>query len=301
MWKNWKYMLLALVMSVFSWFLVNGQETVETVVDMSVIMSNPPKGLMVESGLVDTIRVRLRGPKGLLRTLSGKQLVYDVDARDFHVGENVVEVDVDRIPVPSAFTIVEIMPNRLSLQVDRIAVKTIPVEVDWIGELDSYYEFDGVSVEPSEVEIRGPETQLRKIIKARITVRENFPRDVPKVWIEHSGLNLPDEIEPDPAQVRIAIKFKPKTKEIWVKIPLNVVAPKSLAVTPRQDYVRLLIDGPLLWYRDNTFRKDISAFLDVPKDIGPGEYDMEYKVVVPDGVKVEKLNPETVGVTIERK
>lgn len=294
-------MLLALVMSIFSWFLVNGQETVETVVDMSVIMSNPPKGLMVDSGFVDTIRVRLRGPKGLLRTLSGKQLVYDVDARDFHVGENVVEVDVDRIPVPSTFTIVELMPNRLTLQVDRIAEKQIPVEVDWIGELDRYYEFEGVSVDPEEVVIRGPETQLRKIVKARITVREDFPRDVPKVWVEHSGLNLPDEIEPNPAQVKIAIRFKPKTKEIWVKIPLNVVGPKEYLVTPRQDYVRLLVDGPLIWYRDNSFRKDISALLTVPKDIGPGQYDMQYKVIVPDGVTVEKLNPETVGVDVERK
>lgn len=298
--KNWQYMLLAVVMAVFSWFLVNGQERVETVVDMSVIMSNPPEGLMVDTGFVDTIQVRLRGPKGLLRTLDNKRLVYDVDARNFRAGQNVVDINVDRIPVPSSFDIVELTPNRLTLVVDRIATKTVDVEAQWRGELNNFYVFDRIEVTPSQIRLRGPETRLRKITDTEVIMKENFPRDVPTSWVEHLALDLPEEVEATPSQVKVEAFFKPKTREIWVKMPLEVESPQGMTLRPRQDYVRMLIEGPLMMFRDNAFRKDIHVTLEPGQDLSPGERQMDYTVTVPEGVVVKKRNPDRIGVIIEK-
>ena len=66
---------------------------------MSVEMTNAPKDLTIRKGLVSKIEVRVRGPKGLVRSLDRRKWTYSLDVSRLKVGENLVDIDRERIPL----------------------------------------------------------------------------------------------------------------------------------------------------------------------------------------------------------
>ena len=299
--KNWQTVLLSIALAVFTWFLVTGREVVETWVDMPVVMTNPPEGLIIEDGLVDKIQVRLRGPKGLVGNLASQNLTYPFDVGKLKIGEQVMEIETSRIPLSSTYEIIEVKPNRLKLLVDRRVSKKISIEAAWAGDINPDFTLKEVAASPDTVNIRGPETLIRKITKTRVVMEEDFPEDVPGSWAEDVPLELPEEVEASPAQVRVEALFGPKTRQIWVKVPLDVAPPDGYRVSVSQDYVRLQIDGPVFLFRDDEFRKGVSASLLLPSSVKSGKLDLEYEVVLPEGCRLEKKNPETVTITLKKK
>jgi YbbR domain-containing protein len=299
--KNWQTILLSLSLAVFTWFLVTGREVVETWVEMPVVMTNPSEGLIIEEGLVDKIQIRLRGPKGLIGNLSSQNLSYPIDVGKLQIGKHVVDIESSKIPLSSTYEIIEVKPNRLNLVVDRRISKTIEVEAAWAGELNSDYTIQEVVAAPDLIVIRGPETLLRKILKAKVVMKEDFPDDVPKSWAENVGLELPGKIEASPGQVRVEAFFGPKTRQVWVKLPLDVQVPEGYKAVATQDFVRLLIEGPISLFRDNEYRKEMTAVLKFGSEIAAGKYELNYEVSLPDGCRLEKMNPETVQTIIKKK
>lgn len=299
--KNWQTMVLAVAMAVFTWFLVTGREVVETWVDMPIVMTNPPEGMIIEDGLVDKIQVRLRGPKGLVGSLANQNLSYPLDVKHLRIGTQVVDIDSSRLPLTSTYEIIEIKPNRLKLVVDRRIAKKIALEAAWSGKLNGDYRLQEVVVSPDLVEIRGPETVLRKINKAKVVLHEDFPGEVPPSWVEDVGIGLPEEVEASPGQVRVEAFFGPKTREIWVKLPLAVIPPKGYKAAVAQDYVRLLIEGPIALFRNNEYRKSMSSSLSFSPEMVAGMYDLDYEIFLPDGCRLVKKNPETIKTKLRKK
>jgi len=299
--KNWQTMLLAPALACFTWFLVTGRGVVETWVDMPLVMTNPPEGMIIEDGLVDKIQVRLRGPKGLVGNLSTQQLTYPLDVSKLRIGQQVMDIDWSKLPLSSTYEIIEVKPNRLKLLVDRRVSKKISLESAWSGTLNSDYQLLEVASVPDMVEIRGPETVLRKISKAKVVLHEDFPEEVPRNWVEDVGIELPEEVEASPGQVRVEAFFGPKTREIWVKLPLAVTAPPGFKATVAQDFVRLLIDGPISLFRNNEYRESMASNLIFRDGMVPGKYDLEYELVLPEGCRLVKKNPETVTTTLKKK
>lgn len=294
-------MLLALALAIFTWFLVTGREVVETWVDMPVVMTNPPEGMIIEEGLVEKIQVRLRGPKGLVDSLSSQHLTYPLDVSKLHIGQQVLEIDTAKLPLTATYEVIEVKPNRLKILVDRRTSKTIDIQAAWSGNLNAEWKLTEVKARPDTVEIRGPETKLRKISKANVVLEEDFPNEVPDSWAENVAIELPEEIEASPAQVRVEAFFGPKTREIWVKLPLTMPAPDGFTVNVSQDFVRLLIEGPIYLFRNDDFRKEMAATLVYPEEMVAGPSDLDYEVVLPEYCRVVKRNPEAIKATIKKK
>lgn len=298
--RNWQTIILSVALAVFTWFLVTGREVVESWVDMPLVMTNPSEGLIIEDGLVDKIQIRLRGPKGLVNNLSSQNLSYPVDVSNLKIGERVVEIETSKIPLSSTYEIIEVKPNRLKLKVDRRISKKIAVEAAWAGNLNSDYQLQEVAASPDLVILRGPETMLRKISKTRVVLNEDFPEDVPRSWAEDVALELPEEIEASPGQVRVEAFFTPKTRQIWIKVPLEFQSPEGYQVSVAQKYVRLLIEGPVFLFHDDDFRKEINATLVFGSSMAPGKYELDFDVNLPDDCRLEKRNPETVTTTLKK-
>ncbi|ADU62272.1 MAG: YbbR-like domain-containing protein [Pseudodesulfovibrio sp.] len=299
--KNWQTMLLALALAIFTWFLVTGREVIETWVEMPVIMTNPPEGMIIEEGMIEKIQVRLRGPKGLVGSLASQTLTYPLDVSKLSIGQQVVEIDASKLPFSSTYEIIEVRPNRLKLVVDRRTTKTIPLEAAWSGQLNPDYVLREVRATPSEVEIRGPETKLGKITATKVVLHEDFLENVPEQWAEDVGVELPDEIRASPGKVRVEAFFSAKTREIWVKLPLSYDEPRGYGVAVAQDFVRLLIDGPIALFRNNDYRTGMVATLVFPEDMAAGRHELDYQVALPEGCQLMRKNPETISITLTRK
>lgn len=294
-------MLLAIALAIFTWFLVTGREVVETWLDMPVVMTNPPEGMVIEEGLVDKIQVRVRGPKGLVSSLATQNLSYPLDVSHLKVGTQVMDIDAAKLPLTAIYEVVEIKPKRLTLMIDRRISKKVALEPAWSGSLNSDYKLIDVKATPDLVEIRGPETKLRKITSAKVVLKEDFLDEVPATWAKDVGVEIDEEIEASPSQVRVEVQFGPKTSEIWVKLPLKVNLPSGFTASVATDFVRLHIEGPTFLFRDNEFRKKMEASLAFGGVITPGTFDLAYDLVLPEGCVLLEKKPLTVETVIKKQ
>ncbi len=298
--KNWQYVLLAVIMAVASWYFVTGREKVEVWVTMNVEMTNPPGGLVIRKGMISTVEVRLRGSKGLIRNLESRRLSYPLNVSKLRIGENLIDLDGERIPLSKAIEVVEIKPGRIILSVDKMAEKRVPVVLDWSGQIPADYKLTGKQSMPEEVDIKGPESLVKRVGQARVSIAASFDTAPPQVWEEDATVSLPAEVTGEPGLVRVRLQFSAKLKELWINCPIEVRAPAGMNVSPGVSTVRLLLEGPQGQMRSDDFRKECRAIANVAASLPPGRHSVAYEVVVPEGFRLLRMSPETVPVTIKK-
>lgn len=301
---RWQHAVLALILAIFTWQLVTGRERVETWMPLSVEMANVPQGLIVHDGLVSKVEVRLRGPRGLVRSLNEKKLVYPLDAGKLKVGENVVEFSVDKIPLSRAYEVVEIKPSRIILTTDRIIFKTVPVQVSWEdqGDLDRNFRLLELSSEPDHVELKGPESVLRRIEAADARLYAVFEGEPPRSHSEQVPIVPPAEVEANPSVVKVEMRLGPVTQRVPVRIhSFEMEPPEGYLVQVKTNSVLLQVEGPRLLFRNDEYRKEMAVVLRFDDEIAPGVHKLQYAVKLPLDCQLVSKEPETVTVVLEKQ
>ena len=79
MWNNWQYRVLAILLALACWYVVSGQEKVETWLEVPLEFVNLPPQMEITSGLVSKLQVRIRGTSNQVRSLNVGRLAYKLD------------------------------------------------------------------------------------------------------------------------------------------------------------------------------------------------------------------------------
>lgn len=302
MFKNWKDIGIALALAILTWYLITGREKVETWVDMSVEMASVPEGLIIRKGLISKIEVRVRGPKGLVRSLDRRKWTYSLDVSRLKVGENLVDIDRERIPLSMAYEVVEVKPSRLILSVDRQAKKDLPVVAEWRGALSKDYRLLEVKAVPEMVEVRGAERQVRLMTQVRVLLQNDF-EDPPATWTDDVPIKLAEGLEANPGQVKMTLRFGPEVKTAWVRVPVRLSTTQGTTALPAVKNVRVQVEAPLALLREAEAGRDIpglAALVKVPDGLRPGRHDLRFEVEAPLGVRVVPGKDETVSVVVRK-
>ncbi len=296
---RWKIAILALLMSLLTWYLVTGRDLVETWVEFPLEIVNPPQGMIIRSGMISKVSARVRGPKGLIRNLDTKKMAYSLDTSGLTVGINPIAISADKLSLGSALEVVEVNPSVIKLDVDMYVKKQVKVIPTWKGELDRDYTLESKVADPAEITLRGPASILKKITQVR-TQTITLDSDTPQDWKGDVPLKLPDEVEATPGTVSVSLDFAVKNVKMWVKVPLYILGPEEVEFTANQNFVRLYVEGPKPFFRKSGFRNEITASIDINATIPSGKNTVPYDVSVPSGCIVTKKNPEKITVTISR-
>ncbi|OIO03368.1 MAG: hypothetical protein AUJ49_04455 [Desulfovibrionaceae bacterium CG1_02_65_16] len=300
--KNWKDITIALALAILTWYFITGREKVEAWVDMSVEMTNAPKNLTIRKGLVSKIEVRVRGPKGMVRSLDRRKWTYSLDVSRLKVGENLVDIDRERIPLSMAYEVVEIKPSRLILTVDRLSRKDVPVVAEWRGALKPDYRLLEIKTQPEVVEVRGAEGQVRQMTQARVGVQMDFD-DPPAIWSDDVPIKLADGVEANPGQVKVTMRFGPEVKAEWVRVPVRLDAPAGFNARSAVKYLRVQVEGPVTILRVAEAGRDIeglAAVIALPDPLKPGRHAVHYQLTVPEGFRVLSHTPETIQIIVRK-
>ncbi len=300
--KNWKDIAIALALAILTWYLLTGREKVEAWVDMSVEMSNAPEGLTIRKGLVSKIEVRVRGPKGLVRSLDRRKWTYSLDVSRLKVGENLVDIDRERIPLSMAYEVVEVKPSRLILTVDRIAKKEVPVIAEWRGNLPHDYRLVEIAVQPETVEVRGAERQVKQMTQVRMALNMDFD-DPPSQWSEDVPIKLAEGVEANPGQVKVTLRFGPEVKTAWVRVPVRLETSGEVKAQSAQKHVRVQVEAPVAMLREAEMGRDIEdlfAQVVLPDGLKPGRHPVRYELKTPEGLRVLSRQSDTIDVTIRK-
>jgi YbbR domain-containing protein len=203
MWRlithNFGWKLGSLMLSVVLWFAIVGEPELVNTHTFPILYKNLPRGFLIGSDAIDSVRIELRGPSGRLTEATLSDLSVIIDLSNVSApGERTFTLSDSDLRLPEGVTFVRAVPSQLRLQFARMQAKDVPVEVRFASQPPAGYRVVSREVTPPALRIAGPERRVAGISSAQtdaidlsgITqssdIRVNTFVSDPLVWMESS-------------------------------------------------------------------------------------------------------------------
>ena len=291
--------VVAIALATLLWLSVAGEHVVERIMRVPLEFRNIPAELEVVGDPPATVDVRLRGSSGLLSRLEGTDVVAVIDLSTARPGSRLFHIRADEVRAPYGVEVAQVVPGTLAIELEKSAKRVVPVVPPLEGEPAPGYVVGRITSDPATVEIRGPESRIRRLAEA-ITEPVNVGgsrervRDLVTVGVADSALRL---TKPQSAIVLVDVVPAPVEREIagvlvrWRNLGTGFraeVVPQRARVSVRGRKERL-----------NTLRPDdIDAFVDLA-GLGPGLYNLRVQTDPSQDFGVSAVAPQVVDVTIK--
>jgi YbbR domain-containing protein len=285
--------LLSLVLATLLWFTINLTERdAERLVELPVSIRKLQPGLIVTNLPPRPIGLTLRGPRTILDGVDERKERISLDLSGVGQGEVRIELNTDMIrpELPRRVKVVRLEPARLTLRIDRLVRRMLPVHADLAGAPALGYTVAESQVVPDHVEVSGPATkvdELKEVTTEPIDLRglkETFQRSVLLAWAGDFVSFVPDH-------VLVTVTFE----EVMLSRDFRHVAVAVLHADGFQVHVRpatvdVTVRGPQrllgsLRLADGAVAVDAAG-------LAPGRHTLPVHVELPAGVELVGDPPE---------
>jgi hypothetical protein len=302
MFSNLNLKILSLIIAVLLWFFVIGESKTEQGMDIPVEFKGIPEAVTIVNDVPATIHVRVKGSTTLLRPLSDKPPILSIDLAAAKIGENIILLDKKYLKnLPLGVDVVDISPVSITVVLDRIVERRLPIEVATTGALPPGYILSRLEAIPQTVVVRGTRTYLEdldRIVTKPIDLGEingRLEREVPLVFIPGKLKFI------DPIAVKVIAEIREERVHRSIKgVRIDFVGrPEGLDRLSFSHYfVDIQVDCPQTMLLDD-IRDATVAVVDLNPLAGiKGEGDLRLPVNVqlPERVVLLSANPEAVEV-----
>ncbi len=257
-----------------------------------------PDDLMVVKGMKDVLRVRVRASEQRLRSVFNKDFVYRINLKNAVRGANVFPVEINTaFSDVKGMEILSISPSYLIIEVDEIAEKRVPVEVDFSDKDDDDLYVRDLVLEPSEVKLKGPKEILENIYSLKVKFDINQVELAGK-YTRNIPLSLPNLVEADTPVTKISF-------EAWFDlVPVSLSRLVQLDKTggdfktePRTVDIELEIpQSKMISYNiDPAYMAQVRAIVRNTHELAEGRL-LPVEVLLPKGAKLLSVNPDKVKI-----
>ncbi len=166
-WDNLGLKSLSLVLALFLWFLVMGEQGAERVMSVRVEFRDVPEGLMLVSRSDGAVLLKVQGPKRVLANLAVDEVTVSLGGRELREGTHLMPLaPSDLRGLPRSVEVVEVSPRSLRLRVEARLEREVEVAPRIEGTPGHGFVVRRVRAEPRTVRIEGPRTEVRAITRA---------------------------------------------------------------------------------------------------------------------------------------
>jgi len=294
--KDFWIKAFSLVFAIFLWMSIVGGESAEEFFVVPVAIKNIPSNMIISNDVVDYVNVRVRGQRGILNSLTAKQIRVELDLKDAKEGENKVTLFQEEIKVPEGVTVVRVSPSQFTIQLSQLGEKWLPVKPNFVGAPPNGYERTAI-VTPPKVAVTGLEDALKDRVEIETRPIDSFGKTESfSVEVDLKPINANVYIK-GPQKVRVDVEIKEKMGQREFKnLPLTVRG-VSTGIALRPERVTLALSGPV-----NELADLAPAMIQVviPEQKKPGTFEVKPEVILPQGFKVIEMKPDTIRVKVER-
>jgi YbbR domain-containing protein len=308
--RNLGYKIVSVFFALLFWLWVSyqgiiGSSSIDDTFTVPLVTKGLPSNLVVMSKL-PSVKVHLKSNSAL----NVKDLSAYVDLSAGTVGEHSYRVDMDISS--SGIQVSEILPANITIKLDVIEEKVLPVAVNISGSPGEGFVAGDPIVKPSAVNVRGPATLLSLLDKVTVELSvagatDSMQINRPVLFRDHDGKPVygPDPavdiLLASPGNVEVIIPMQPAGLASK-KIPLQVTS----TGTPAKDRVlrslTLVPNSIQIWGPAESL-KDIEFVSIKPVDISELKEDKAIPITVdmlslPKGVSVATGTNLTVLVQI---
>ena len=197
---------------------------------------------------------------------------------------------------------VKIKDESITIDVDRKAIKYVPIVPSIVGEVAHGYEIDTITMSPSTIEISGPESLVNateQIYTTRLNVSNaetNFSTET-----SYQQMNkLITVLDEGPFMAEVTVK--PVTMErMFDSIAIEVLNLDShLEIEGELPLVNIKLSGtmPVL---ENYILSRHAVQLNMRDITGPGTYEIPLRYVIPANLQLIEKSDEEISVTVIQK
>jgi YbbR domain-containing protein len=165
---NFLWKLLALIIAVCIWAVVEVEPEVATSVTVLMQYGGLPDEFEI-SGLEpanNTVTLEIRGPSGALRGLcepGGPRVGVVLDMSGARPGTSTYMIGNGNLRLARGLRMVRAIPSEARVELDRRAIRAVPVTVRFRGDGENGYEVAHYAVSPAKLEIAGPASHVERV------------------------------------------------------------------------------------------------------------------------------------------
>ena len=251
-------MFIALVMAILVWVAAIQEENPITIEmypqEIPLSVTPPAEGILLpQTGKVPRgVQVQLKASQSSWQQLSQAKFSAWIDLSPYSVG--LVEVPVQTRVADEQVVIEEVFPAMISVQLEPLATKEMPVSIRLIGDPPSGFSYK-LPREPLSVTLKGPSTAINEVerVEAQVlmtNVRETVEREIRPLPKNGSNETV-STIQVEPMRPTITISLEQKFGYNTVGIKAKVVgepAPgyyiNSISTSPAEIVLRGLDEAP---------------------------------------------------------
>jgi hypothetical protein len=288
---NWPIKLTALVLATVLWAVVAARET-RTEWWQVTLTVDPPEGRVLTSAMPQ-VQARYSGTAGELFKLGLTPPTIHKVMPDTLAGSTyVITLATSDLVTPRDIDVSaqDVSPDTITLQLDDVMRRTVPVEARVNVIPDSGFgRFDNVVISPDSVTVRGPEVLVADLASVpTVQVDTGGVRDSVTLTVPLDTTQLGIGVRVEPAEVRVSARVVPVSEQvIWgvaVEVPSEWESDPSAVI--------VMVNGPSS--RVVGFTRDSVRVTARPAQSG-AEARVRLRVIAPPGISAT-ASPDSVTV-----
>lgn len=208
-------LLLAFILALVVWISAvitadPNEERVSRSVEIEIVGQDP--GLILVEDIPDDARLTLEAPRSIWDQLNSDPSLIKawIDLSGLPAGEHEVEVKSSVNASPVRY--VKTDPDTIHLTLEPLLQRTLPIQPVITGGLPVGYQKGEPVIEPAQVTISGPQSQVNRVSQARILLNiagasETIDQNYPVQLLDESGVSVPN-VQVSPAEVAVYLPIR---------------------------------------------------------------------------------------------
>lgn len=299
--KNLSEKCLALIVAVGCWiFVMNDQNPqIENTYTVPIAVINAPDGYQISKD-ADEVKLKVRAQRSLFANIDVSDFKVYVDLKGVETGTHELQLQA---VLPSGFEMVAIAPSKVTVNVDKIEEKEVPIRLKLSGSAGSGKVVAKVEQSLQNVTVEGPDSVLSQVTSVIGYIGVNGNSDDFNVTVPLIAVNDKDQkiegvkIIPKTVDVNIILARGLNTKIVDIKpIIMSNLSKEYILKSVKADPDKIEISGDT---------DAIGAITYIPtEDISlsnmtkPSSF--KVKLAVPQGITVTD-DSVTVYIDVEKK